>query len=338
MKKIGLAVLIFTASIFAAKNIQAQTTLGSVDYMNELTEPFAKIKTNTWQYLKAVTKGKGARKVENKRQSLLAEIKAAKITIAHKKAFEGSTDLKTAFVEFLDLNYTVLKGDFDKILDMEEIAEQSLLAKEKANEKLNAATKVFSQAQENYCAKHNIELVAGEQDKTDKKIEKAAETLKYYNEVYLIFFKSYKQEAYVMGSLLKNDVNGLDQNTNTLKTFSTEGLEKLKAVKSFNGDASLKIAAQQIVKFYQTEATKTFPAMVDFFIKKDNYEKAQKMMESKSKKSRTQEDVDKFNKAVNEYNAASQSYNQINQKANDDRTRYLNLWNQKVDSFFNTHS
>lgn len=345
MKKIGLGIAIFASIILGTTSSQAQTTFGSVEYMNELTEPFAKIKASTWEYLKAATKGKGARKVESKRQALIAELKSAKITTSRKKSFEGSSDLKNALTEFLDLNYTVLKGDFDKILDMEDIAEQSydameayLLAKEKANEKLNEGSNKLQAAQKAYCAKHNIQLTEGEQDKTDKKIEKASQTLKYYNQVYLIFFKSYKQEAYVLTALMKNDVNGLEQHNGTLKTFTTEGLNKLKTFKSYRGDASLKIAAQQIIKFYQTESTKSFPAMVDFYIKKDNYEKAQKVLESKTKKSRTQADIDKFNKAVNEYNTASQKFNQINQTANSERSRFLDQWNKKVETFFSTHS
>lgn len=75
------------------------------------------------------------------------------------------------------MTYTVLKEDFDKILDMEDIAEQSydfmevyVLAKELAN---------------------NITLVEGEMDKKSQKINKASNVLEYYNDVYLIFFKSY---------------------------------------------------------------------------------------------------------------------------------------------------
>ena len=36
-------------------------------------------------------------------------------------------------------------------------------------------------------------------------IRKASESLSYYNQVYLIFFKCYKQEAYVLDAMQRND-------------------------------------------------------------------------------------------------------------------------------------
>ena len=82
--------------------------------------------------------------------------------------------------------------------------------------------------QKTFAAKNNITIVEAESDKISKKIEKANDALKYYNIIYLIHFKCYKQEMYTLDAISRSDVNGLQQNINTLLNFSNQELEKLK--------------------------------------------------------------------------------------------------------------
>lgn len=121
-------------------------------------------------------------------------------------------------------------------------------------------------------------------------------------------------------------------------SFTNEGIQKIKDTKSFQGDIRLKRAANKMLLFYKKEAETDFPAMQDFYIKKDNFEKAEKMINSISKKKRTQKDIDRFNKAVNEFNAAVNSINQISSSAHKQRGENLELWNKAVNKFFDDHS
>lgn len=95
---------------------------------------------------------------------------------------------------------------------------------------------------------------------------------------------------------------------------------------------------QKTKDLYKKEAEKDFPAIIDFYIKKDNFEKVQKTFESKNKKSRTQQDVDQYNKAANEYNEAAQKANQISELSANERTKHINELNKWVDKFFDTHA
>ena len=345
MKSRKFIFLIIAISIISTTGAFSQTDQGALKHMDEVTVSFNTIKKETWNYLKAVTRDKSARKVDKERQELINEIKSAKTSTEKIGVYNSDESLKNAVIEYLNISYIVLKEDFDKILDMEEIAEQSfdqmeayLTAKEKANDKLDSAFMIVQQVQKIYAANYGINLIEGEGDKISQKIEKASEAIKYYNQVYLIFFKVYKQEAYVLDAQMRNDVSGIEQNSNAMTEFADEGLEKLKTLESYKGDASLKSSAQQMMKFYKDEAEEEFPKMVDYYIKKDNYEKIKAIMDSKKKKDVTQEDVDKYNKAVNEYNKAVQSYNAINENLNNNRAQYLKQWNDKVKSFFDKHA
>jgi hypothetical protein len=323
----------------------AQSGEMPVSYMNRIFTAFDQTKTDTWQYLKAVTKGKSASGIENKRRDLLKEILKAKLEVQKIGNYHGDDSLKSAVVDYLDLSYSVLKEDFDKILDMEEIAEQSydlmeayLLAKEKANEKLNDSYENVAQAQRNFANKHNITLVEAETTKISEKIEKASSTLKYYNELYLIFFKSYKQEAYVLDAMDRNDVSAFEQNIGTLSLYSNEGLEKLNVFENYLGDPNLKTYAKKALTFYKTEAEKDFPSLTDYFIKKDSFEKIKKAFESISESKRTQQDIDQFNEAVNEFNEVAQNANMVLKAGNTKRQKMLNEWNTAVNNFFEKHA
>ncbi|MFT6199924.1 MAG: hypothetical protein ACJAQ2_001703 [Vicingaceae bacterium] len=322
----------------------AQESDNAADYMSEVTRKAFELDDETWSYLKAVTRGKRASKVEDKRSVLVKAIKTAELSTARSKDYKGSSQFRDAIVNYLSLRYTVLKEDYDEILDMEEIAEQSydgmeayLLAKEKAGVKLDSAFQIMSKAQKNFAKQYDITLTDS-RDKMTVQIRSAAETLNYYNDVYLIFFKSYKQEAYVLDAIERSDVGAIEQNNNTLKSFSEKGLTELKSMKSYKGDATLVAEAKKMIAFYQLESENEFSSISDFFLKKDKFEKMNKKMEDLSKKERTQDIISKFNTVVNEYNLASESFNSANQDAYNKRVKALNAWNKKVDYFISNHS
>lgn len=340
--KLTFVTLFIALTIVATK---AQNPQSAIEYMNKVFAPMEKSKDDTWQYLKAVTRGKGARKVEAKRQALIAELKSAKLEVKRVGQYKTDDKLKNSIISYLDLSTVVLNEDFDKILDMEDIAEQSydlmeayLLAKEQAGNKLNDSFEEVTKAQKEFASANNITLIEGADDALSAKIEKASETLKYYNKAYLIFFKAYKQEAYVLDAMTRNDVNAFEQNTSSLKQYSTEGIEKVAMLESFRGDGQMKAATQRILAFYKKEAEKDFAAITEFYIVKDNFEKTNKAFEAIIEKKREKQDVEQYNKAVGEYNVAMKKANSISEQANNDRKKNLNDWNNSVEDFFNNHS
>lgn len=337
--------LLFLGGMTFTNPIQAQSDRDALDYMEKMFTTLNRSKDDTWQYLKSVTRGKGAKKIESKRQILLTELKTTKIEIQKMGNFESNDSLKNAAVRYMDLSYSVLKEDYDKILNMEEIVEQSydlmeayILAQEKASDKLNASFDELVVAQKQFAASHHITLLEAKNDETSQKIEQASNMLKYYHEIYLIFFKSYKQEAYAMDALQRNDISAFEQHAGTLAQYAQEGLDKLNAKEGYMNDISLKRSGLSILTFYKKEGEKDFPAMTEFYIKKDNFDKIQKTFESISAKNRTQQDVDQYNNGVNELNAAVKEVNKLNDQVNNTRKIQLDQWNKAVEKFFEAHS
>ena len=137
----------------------------------------------------------------------------------------------------------------------------------------------------------------------------------------------------MIDALNKNDVNALKQNADALAKVSEEDLKKLDTLKAFKGDATLKTTCKDLLTFYKKEATAKMPVIINFAVKKENFEKIKTAFDAKAPKSRTKEDVDGFNAAVNEFNKASAEYNTVNNELNTSRSNLLNKWNDAVARF-----
>ena len=321
-------------------NVYAQT---AVEYMNVFTTEYGKIQQDMWDYTSSVSHGKSARKVEKRRAELIQTSTAALNKAKSAKAFNGSTQFRDSVIEFLRINNIVLKEDYAKIVDMEAVSEESydameayMLARDRANDKLVQASEMVGREQKVFAAANNINLIIAE-DALDKKMAVAGEVYHTYNEIYLIFFKSYKQELYLMDAINRKDINAIEQNRNALISAAQEGLKKLEVVKPFKNDKSMVEATKKLLEFYIDEATNETPKMADYFMITENFDKVKKAFDEIPEKKRTKADVDEYNKAVNDMNAGVNSYNATNQSLNKKRSSLIDNWNNTAGKFTDTH-
>ena len=323
-------------------NAQKYESAGA--YMTAIGLHHKDITSNTWNYVKSTAHSKNGKKIDARRQELLKSILEAKNNMAKMPGYDGDVSYRDSAVTFLSLNFKVLNEDYGEILNMEEIAEQSydlmeayMLAKEKANDKLKKASVNLQKAQKSFAEAHNINLMEGEKSKIEEKLEKAGAAMKYYNQVYLIFFKSYKEELYLLNALNTNDLNALEQTKSSLISFSNEGIKELQKLGNYKTDATIKEACKKMLTFFQQEAENDVPIYTNFFLKKENFEKIKSAFDKKKSSDKTKEDIAQFNEAVNALNNASDAFNSTNDKLNNLRLTLLNEWNEKVQKFMKIH-
>jgi hypothetical protein len=337
------AVFIFVFTFISfIHQLQAQNLTVATEYLGYVGEQCKLISNDMMAYSSATSHNKSARKVEKKRLELMQTIKQAVTNMRKLRPFNGDPALRDSALAYFQITSALLNEDYAKIVNMEEIAEQSydameafMLAKEKANERADKAYLIFDKEFEAFAAKNKIRLIESS-SKLSKKMEEASAVYKYYNRIYLIFFKSYKDEVYWMDALKKGDINAMEQTKNALLASSTDGLKKMSPISTYNGDKTLKVACERLLEFYKYEATKS-AELSDFFLKNDNFEKSKKALESKKQADRTQQDVDAFNKLVADFNAAVTKYNQVNTELNKKRSDALDAWNKAADNFLDNH-
>ena len=254
--------------------------------------------------------------------------------------YNGNTEYRDQVVEYLNLAHIVINEDYGKILNMEEIAEESydameayLLAKERANDKMNEAENLLNESQKIFAAANNIRLLEAEEDKLSRKINQASKVIRYYNQIYLIFFKVYKEEAYFLAATSEANVGAMEQHRKSILSLVKEAKSSLDTIPSYQRDGSIKTGCFKMLNFYQSEATVHFPKLTDFYLKKEEFETVNKAFNSMKKVQKTQQVVDNFNKAVNAYNASINAFNKTNDLTFKTRSKNLNGWNKTIKGF-----
>lgn len=319
--------------------VQGQKFDNALSYMNYMSDQYRKVMEDMWDYTSSAAHGKSARKVENRRKDLLNTIAKVQGTIAKMPDFQGDKALRDTAVSYLTLSYNVLNYDYAKIVDMEAIAEESydqmeayINTQEAANQKLDQSGQRMEAEQISFAQKHDIKITENK-DKLSNKLEKANKVYNYYNRIYLIFFKSYKQDFFLSEAIQKHDVNAIEQNRGSLLRLATEGAKKLDSIKGFGADNSLKISLKQVLDFYKMEASTKIPVIINFYLKKETFEKTKTELDAKMEMARTKQDIAQYNKALADYTKATGDYNRVNTELTQKHNMLMESWDKTVQSF-----
>ncbi|HEY8972542.1 MAG TPA: hypothetical protein VIM64_25730 [Puia sp.] len=330
-------------SLALSTRTSAQDFNNPGDYMGAISKARGDMDAKYMQYLSAAAHGRRARKVEKLRQEVLDNITQSRYKTTDLPYYKGDKSLRQASIDYIQMCYTVFSEDYKKIVNIEELAEQSvdemqayLLLQDKVNETLEGAFAKLDRATRDFAAKYNVTLVE-DASKLGTKMDVASRLSKYTNTVYIFFFKCNWEDNQMVKAMNEKKVNEMEQARTALLNFANEGLKGLDTVKPFDGDASLVVACRNALKYYQQMATNDIPKLADFYVKEEEFDKLKKAFESKGSSDRSKADVDAYNKAVNDINAAVKGFNQTNQKVNTSRTQQINAWNDAERKFNDEH-
>lgn len=329
--------------LFLSLAANAQDLDNPGNYMGAINKARGDMDTKYMQYISAAAHGRRARKVEKLRQEVLDNITESRYKTIDLPNYKGDKSLRQASIDYIQMCYTVFSEDYKKIVNVEELAEQSvdemqayLLLQEKVGEKLNEAYIKLDKATKGFAAKYNVTLTE-DASPLGAKMETAGKLSKHINTVFLSFFKCNWEDGQMVKAMNDKKVNDMEQARSALLSFADEGVKSLDTVKPFENDASLIVACRKALLFYQQTASKDIPKLTDFYVKEEEFGKLKKSFESKGGSDRTKADVDAFNKAVNDVNASVKTFNQTNQKVNTARTQVINDWNDAQKKFADEH-
>ncbi len=255
MKKILSMIVAITCLLFANQTI-AQDYDNAGQYMAAISAQQENVSKRYMAYTSASAHGKREKKVQSLRSKLMDEIQEAKMNINALPSYKGDKAYRDSAVSFMKFYYNVMNDDYAKIINMEEIAEQSydemeayLLLEEKIQLKLGEANKKMTQAQKDFGAKNNVNII-DDKSALSEKMKESGAVSKYYHQVYLIFFKPYIQEKNLTEAIGKNNLTGIEQSKSAMLKFAQEGLVKLATMKGYNGDLSLVGACKTLLNYY----------------------------------------------------------------------------------------
>lgn len=340
MQKLSLQVAFGVMQLVLFLQIAAaQEATSAGNYLTKINSHSKPIAIDMLQYVSASAHDKSARKVEKRRKELIKTSEKAIESVSKMSDYKGDATYRDAVVECLRLAHAVFTDDYEKIVDIEEVASQSydymeayLMAMELANQKLQAAYAKLNEAARAFAFANQVILV---EDKSDlaKDLKLANDVNEHNNKVYLLMFKSYVEEGFLIESMNKGNAEGMNYHLGRLTTYTDESLIELEKMESYNGDNAVILACQGVLQFYKESASQALNTMVGFYNTKTNFEATQKRLESLKPADRTQADVDEYNALVKQYNSMISDFNKSSATFNNGKSKALNKYNQTASAF-----
>jgi hypothetical protein len=336
MKKILLLALMVSFSALA------QDFKTPVDYLNYFEKESKAITASTWKYTKAVAHSKSARKIDATRKTLIKSIQAASKKIASaKEGYKGDVEYRDQLLAYYAISEKYINEEYEKIIDMQEVAEQSydfmeayILARDLVNKKINDEVEKVNAAQRVFAEKYGI-TITDDQTEMGKKMAISNEVFNHQSDMYLLFFKVYITDANMMKALEAKDISAMQQNASALEQYADEGLGKLKGLKTYKNDPLLINATKKTLEFYKKEAVEFAPKVADFMLLNQKVEDTRKAIEAKSAPAK--DEIASFNKMVADLNKATGEYNKLNNKFFTEKNNVIKGWNTASDSFVSKH-
>lgn len=340
MKLKVLLIFFFSANL----NLLAQEFKSAVDYLTYIEKEQGLISKSTWKYTTAVAHSKSARRIDNTRKQLVKSIEAAQKKIsALKDGYKGDAEYKNQVLQYLDVCKININEEYSKLIDMQEVAEQSydameayLLMRDLINEKLDAETEKVENAFKSFALKYHINVAEGNTE-LGEKIKLSNEVFDYHTSLYLIFFKVNFTDGNLSKAIEQKDLSAIQQNAGTLIQYADEGLGKLKAMKPYKGDSSMITVTKKTLDFYKKQAQQYVPKIVSFLMFNDKFENARKTLEAKTAKDRGKEEIDNYNVMVKQVNKEIDNYNKVNNGNFQEKNNIISEWNNTGENFISGH-
>lgn len=334
--------LITILCLICTFTLSAQKFDSALEYLDFVSEQQEGISKKMWKYTKAIAHSRSDRSVENKRKSLVKTLDKAISKIRSASGYDGN-EFKNQLLQRLQFNKDLLNDEYAKIIDMKAVAEQSydameayMLAQELADKKMEEVQQEYEKNYYAFAEKHNIKIIESEND-LSKKMTLSNEVFAHYKKMYLIYFKVYINEVYLMEALNKGDVNAIQQNANALSESAKEGLEVLNTTEAYKNDKSIHMATKKAFEFFIDEADNKISILTDFLVLGEDLQKAQATLEKTPQRKRTEEQINNYNQMVNDYNKGVETYNSTNENLNNRRQKVIESLNKTNQNFLSKH-
>lgn len=337
--------LLFASTLFLLSTIAlAQDFNTPVAYLEYINKQESEISKNMWKYTKTIAHSKSARKIDATRKNLVKTIQNAKNNISKiKDGYKGDIVYRDQVVKYLSVSEIIINEEYSKIVDMQEVAEQSydfmeayIMTRDLVNKKMDDEHQILAAGQKEFAKKYNITLTESDSE-LSKKMKLSNEVFAYHTEFYLIFFKCNITDLMLSKAIEQKDISSIQQNASSLLAYAEEGLQKLNQKQPYKNDKVLIETTKKSMELYQKTATEYASAVIDFFMFNTKFEEAKTSLERKKPNERTKEEVDNYNVMVKEINKKINDYNKINTKFVQEKNNMINQWNTTGDQFISRY-
>jgi len=269
------------------------------EYVSYIKDQENNISKSTWKYTSAIAQ-KNWVKIEECKEKLIKDIQVAKKKIGKlKEGYNGDVAYQNQILYYFDLCEKSLTEEYGKIIDLNDLAEQSndamdayMQLDELVNAKLDAENEKVLATYKSFAEKYNVALT--EKSEWSQKISVYNQVCAYFNEINLLCFKVNFTDENLSKAILNADLGAIQQNNNILVQYSDEGLSKLETIQPYDGDYSVINSATKVFEYYKKQGQEYIPSVIGFFMSLDKFKNARTTLQSKSKEEKSQEEKDNY--------------------------------------------
>ncbi len=314
--------------------------------MDHITKQQKKVMKEFFSYNKSisyVSKKHTPKQIQGKYNDVMQAINEAKSNIDSMPSFKRDSTHKDSLYRDSASSYfrqfgLLLSNNYNKVATLQATANQSyanmeafLAAKEAADKKLKSLNERFYAATLKF-ANSNKLSDSTRKDLPAKAVGEVIETGNYFKKVYLIFFKSYKQETDIQNAIERKDANDLKKSAKDLAKSAQDGQAVLDTISPFKKDKSLVTDSKAVLTYYEKETDNKLDPIVNYFAAAKDFDEVRSRFNSKSGHSGP--DVKKFKKSVKVFNKALHKYNKAMNSIYKKKKSLLSKLDHSTHSFF----
>ena len=246
------------------------------DYNNFIMKEVITTVQKNFEYIALSIHSEDYDQLEKKRKEVVDGIADAKTHVRDMPPLEGDTKLRDEAVEVLDEYKSAFELDFKSILSLKrkskdsyEAMEAYFTAQDRAEEKVNKATRQLRKAQHVYAEKNNMKVVDSKSDDVlEKKMNKIIEVNDYWRSIFLTYFKVSKQYDKMWDALAEQKANPLSHQRDLTIKLIDQVLPELRRKPSFHDDSEFRDQTTNMVEYYRQVAQIEFGKIIDVLNKK----------------------------------------------------------------------
>ena len=246
------------------------------DYNNFIMNEVIITVQKNFEYISLSVHSEDYDQLELKRKEVVDVISKSKENIREMPALEGDTRLRDEAVEVLNEYKSAFELDFKSILglkrkskDSYEAMEAYFQAQDKAEEKVNKATRQLRKAQRVYAERNNMKVVDTKSDDLlELKMNKISGVNDYWRSLFLDYFRVSKQYDKMWDALSEQKAGPLSHQRELTLKLIDQVLPQLKAKPSYRNDSEFRDQTINMVEYYQGVAKTDFARIIEVLTKK----------------------------------------------------------------------
>ena len=266
------------------------------DYNDFIVSEQTKFLKKQLRYIKTSVYSENKDRIDTRRQDVINQLDRSLYRLDQIDNYDKNSNFLDEFIALMETIRDVYDIKYEAAKDLSERRASSFEAMQDYFDSYDRMDKIVNdalikaiKAQESFADQHKLVLGVDDEE-FEEELEKTHKALEFSQDVYLLYFKVAKINAYFVDAFNAEDLPMMQRKQKELLAVTAEVSNKLKTMDSFEGSLAYASSTGKLVKFYQTMAKSKYTKIIKSFEEFESFDNME------------QTDVNKLNNIIKQYN------------------------------------